>query len=237
MADLSWITDRPIAHRGLHDLAAGRPENSMAAFRAAVAHGYAIECDLQLSADSVPVVYHDDTLDRLTDQHGPLKDRPAPDTGRKSPFRGPVRPSPSSATFSPSSQARCRSSWNSRIMVTATRPLPRPFAQPFATTKVRWPSCPSTTKSCAWRATWRTGLPRGLVAEGDWRTAVTHLTAILRLGLHFLSYDVDDLPTPAPWIAQRILGMPLICWTVRTEGDRRRAARWSGQMTFEGFLP
>ena len=43
----------PIAHRALHDRAAGRPENSRAAIRAAVAAGYGIEIDLQLSADGV----------------------------------------------------------------------------------------------------------------------------------------------------------------------------------------
>ena len=40
---------RPIAHRGLHG--PGVPENSMAAFRAAIAAGYGIECDIQRAAD------------------------------------------------------------------------------------------------------------------------------------------------------------------------------------------
>ncbi|MEC9311765.1 MAG: glycerophosphodiester phosphodiesterase family protein, partial [Pseudomonadota bacterium] len=52
----------PVAHRALHNLAAGRPENSRAAIRAAIAAGYAIEIDLQLSADGQPMVFHDDTL-------------------------------------------------------------------------------------------------------------------------------------------------------------------------------
>ena len=236
MADLSWITDRPIAHRGLHDLAAGRPENSLAAFRAAMAHGYAIECDLQLSADSVPVVYHDDTLDRLTDHHGPLKDRPArtlaqitlSGTGETIPELGDLLALVSGQVpiiLELKDNGDCNPAF-AKAVCTALRDYEGPVAvMSFDHEILR------VARDVAH------GLPRGLVAEGDWRTAVTHLTAILRLGLHFLSYDVDDLPTPAPWIAQRILGMPLICWTVRTEGDRRRATRWSGQMTFEGFLP
>ena len=67
----------PIAHRALHDRAAGRPENSPAAVRAAVAAGYAIEIDLQLSADGVPMVFHDERLDRLTAETGWLRDRSA----------------------------------------------------------------------------------------------------------------------------------------------------------------
>lgn len=62
----------PIAHRALHNRADRRPENSPAAVRAAVAAGYAIEIDLQLSADGVPMVFHDEELDRLTAAKGPL---------------------------------------------------------------------------------------------------------------------------------------------------------------------
>jgi len=67
----------PVAHRALHDRAAGRPENSRAAIRAAVAAGYAIEIDLQCSADGHAMVFHDDDLDRLTDASGPLRARSA----------------------------------------------------------------------------------------------------------------------------------------------------------------
>ncbi|MGC1863882.1 MAG: glycerophosphodiester phosphodiesterase family protein, partial [Methylocystis sp.] len=57
--DFSWLIERPIAHRGLHDAANGIVENSLAAARAAVAGNYAIECDVQLSADGEAVVFHD----------------------------------------------------------------------------------------------------------------------------------------------------------------------------------
>lgn len=64
--DLSWLTAVPVAHRGLHDSAAGCPENSCAAVEAAVQAGYAVEVDAQLSADGTLVVFHDDTLHRMT---------------------------------------------------------------------------------------------------------------------------------------------------------------------------
>lgn len=63
----------PIAHRALHDLGAGRPENSRAAIRAAMDAGYGIEIDLQLSADGTAMVFHDDDLDRLTGAQGPVR--------------------------------------------------------------------------------------------------------------------------------------------------------------------
>lgn len=74
--------DRPIAHRGLHDRAIGVIENSSSAFEAAISGGYHIECDLQLSADGVPVVFHDDTLDRLTGRQGRPLDLPASELTR-----------------------------------------------------------------------------------------------------------------------------------------------------------
>ena len=65
---------RPIAHRGLHVKAQGRIENTASAFEAAIARGYGIECDLQPTDDFTPVVFHDDTLDRLTGSTGLLRD-------------------------------------------------------------------------------------------------------------------------------------------------------------------
>jgi len=63
-----------IAHRGAGKLA---PENTLAAFRLGASHGYtAFECDVKLSADGVPFLLHDDTLDRTTSAQGPAGSRP-----------------------------------------------------------------------------------------------------------------------------------------------------------------
>ena len=71
----------PIAHRALHDRSKGRIENSLSAVRAAVAAGYGIEMDIQLSADGVAMVFHDDTLDRVAVATGPLAARTAAELG------------------------------------------------------------------------------------------------------------------------------------------------------------
>ncbi|MCL2110832.1 MAG: glycerophosphodiester phosphodiesterase [Clostridiales bacterium] len=64
MKKYDWILTRPIAHRGLH--CEVLPENSLPAFEAAIEAGCAIEIDVQLTKDKVPVVFHDDNLERLT---------------------------------------------------------------------------------------------------------------------------------------------------------------------------
>jgi glycerophosphoryl diester phosphodiesterase len=70
---------RPIAHRGLHDVNDGRPENSRAAFEAAIAHGYGIELDVQFTRDHEAIVFHDYHLSRLTTARGPIRQRTSED--------------------------------------------------------------------------------------------------------------------------------------------------------------
>jgi glycerophosphoryl diester phosphodiesterase len=69
-----WPYPRWIAHRGAGRLA---PENTLAAFRLGASHGYkAFECDVKLSADGVPFLLHDSTLERTTNATGRAADRP-----------------------------------------------------------------------------------------------------------------------------------------------------------------
>ena len=53
----------------------------------------------------------------------------------------------------------------------------------------------------------------------------------------FVSWKVADLPSAAPFLCSKALGLPLMSWTVRTPEDRARAAAHADQMVFEGFLP
>jgi glycerophosphoryl diester phosphodiesterase len=92
-------------------------------------------------------------------------------------------------------------------------------------------------------------LTRGIVAE-SWSGHLTasHVLArgrrawaygrdLLRAQPQFLAYSVKDLPATLPLAARNVCRMPLLTWTVRTEDDRRRAARFADQMIFEGFRP
>ena len=63
--DMRRFRHTMFAHRGYHCIEKGIPENSMAAFRAALKNGYGIEIDLHLTRDGQLVVFHDDTLERI----------------------------------------------------------------------------------------------------------------------------------------------------------------------------
>jgi len=71
---LDWDGPIAVAHRGG---AAEQPENTMAAFAAAVALGYTyVETDVHVTADGVLLAFHDHTLDRVTDMKGTIADLP-----------------------------------------------------------------------------------------------------------------------------------------------------------------
>jgi glycerophosphoryl diester phosphodiesterase len=68
------------------------------------------------------------------------------------------------------------------------------------------------------------------------RRALAHLLHAPWTRPDFVAYRVDDLPAPATRVA-RLLGLPVLTWTVRSEAQRERASRWADQMIFEGFRP
>ena len=239
-----WLTARPIAHRGLHDAAAGVIENTASAFRAAVTGGYGIECDLQASADGEAMVYHDETLGRLTDGDGRLDRMPAAAlkciafkatadrmlalgelcdlvAGRatlllelKSRFDGDQRLARRTATV--------LAGYRGPVAAMSFDPAPVAALRHFAP-----------------------ALARGLVAQrreardsdGAHSPPLRHAWQMLLARPQFLAYRVQDLPSALPLFARHALRWPLLTWTVRTPQDRARAARFADQMIFEGFRP
>jgi glycerophosphoryl diester phosphodiesterase len=88
---------------------------------------------------------------------------------------------------------------------------------------------------------------RGIVADrmthAEWkvlplprRLAMRHFTHLPETRPHFLSYDAAGLPV-AIARAFRTAGRPVICWTIRSEQQAMRATRYCDQITFEGFRP
>src|SRR3982074_951298 len=76
-----WLTARPGAPPGPHDLARGVMENMPGAIRAAIDGNFSIEVDLQLAADGEAMVHHDDALGRLTEGSGALLGMTPPELG------------------------------------------------------------------------------------------------------------------------------------------------------------
>lgn len=248
MPGLDWLTARPLAHRGLHDAAAGVIENTASAFTAAIAGDYGIEADLQISADGEAMVHHDNALGRLTEGSARLADMTAAaikavrfkaSTDRILALGELCDLVDGRATLL--LELKSRFDGDLRLVQRAADILAS-YAGPVAVMSF----------DPAWVEALRTnapGLTRGIVAERhyahhEWdrlppseKRRMAHLLHALRTRPHFVAYSVNDLPAAAPWIARQVFGRPLLTWTVRSDDDRRRAARWADQIVFEGIRP
>ena len=245
MPPLAWLTARPIAHRGLHGGAI--VENTLAAADAAAAANYAIECDIQLTADGELVVFHDDTLDRLTVAEGPLRTRTFAELKRIA-YRNAAGRIPELKEFLAHVAARTpllielKSRWDGDTHIAdRAAAILASYSGPFALMSFD----PWLVRALRLAAP---ALPRGIVAERHYadpgrrfsrgrKFALGNLTHIGQTRPHFVAYGVRDLPALAPLFARNVLAMPLLTWTVRTAAERARAARWADQVIFEGFRP
>ena len=243
-----WLVGRPIAHRGLHDRARGRIENSAAAARASVEAGFSIECDVQLTADGEAVVFHDFTLDRLTARAGAVAAASAAVLSATVLDGSDDRISTLPAFLDLVAgrvpvvcEVKSRFDGDMRLaerVVDVGSSYAGPLAiKSFDPAVIR--HLRRVSPSC----------PLGIVAEAayddpEWALLPSDLRRDLAEVLHFgetrpdfLSYRVADLPHAVPYLCRTAIGIPVMTWTVRTEEQRRRAALWADQMVFEGFVP
>jgi glycerophosphoryl diester phosphodiesterase len=238
------LVARPIAHRGLHDLARGIVENTASAVDAALAGGYGIEVDLQLSADGEAMVHHDDALGRLTAGSGPLAAMSAAAL-QQVPFRAtadrmmtlPELFARVAGRVTLVLELKSRFDGDDRLVARVAHVL----------TSYRGPVAAMSFDPQVVAALRRSAphLPRGIVAERRFTDAGVSITAWRRWALahllhapitrpDFVAYRVDDLPVQATRLARR-LGRPVLTWTVRTPEQRARAQAFADQMIFEGF--
>jgi glycerophosphoryl diester phosphodiesterase len=242
-----WLTGRPIAHRGLHDLSRGIVENTASAVEAAIAAGYGIEVDLQITADGEAVVHHDGALGRLTDGKGELAAMTATEL-KSVTFRTTNDRMMTLGDLCDLVRGRAtlllelkRGRAGDHRLVARIADVLASYAGAVAAMSFD-PGLVAELRRRAPR------LPRGIVAErrfdhAEWDKVSTWQKRSMAYLLHaaatrpdFVAYRVDDLPAPATVVAH-FFGLPILTWTVRTEEQRRRAARWADQMIFEGFRP
>lgn len=237
----------PIAHRGLHDAGRGIIENTASAFAAAVAGGYAIETDIQPAASGEPVIFHDETLERLTTSEGRVADRSVAELQRLA-MRATGDRILSLGEFLELIGGRVMLYLEIKSEDRADRTLERRVAEHLAAY-----SGPAATMSfdpgtmVAMRH-FAPDVPRGLSAMRFGRVRDHGLTDIRRFRLthmldipavkpDFLTYEVDDLAVMGHAIRRRHPHLPIITWTVRTAEQRRKAEAFADGMIFEGFRP
>jgi glycerophosphoryl diester phosphodiesterase len=225
-----WLRRLPIAHRGLHDAALGVIENSLSSFSAALAAGYAIELDLRLSRDGEAMVYHDATLERLTEGEGPLALHSAAQlaalTLTGSPDRIPALPEVLDLVqgrvpllLEIKAGEAIAGILESRVAALLTSYRGAVAIQSFDPAVITW------------FAAHAPAFGRGLLAR---RTRDLLTRAIF--ASQFIAYDVTALPALGPMVARR-MGLPVIAWTVKDEQSWSIAAAHADNIIFEGIRP
>jgi glycerophosphoryl diester phosphodiesterase len=258
MRGLEWLTARPIAHRGLHDGARGIVENTASAFNAAIAGNYAIECDLQVSADGEAMVHHDGALGRLTEGSTRLDAMTAADLKKVRHHATDDRMMTLgelcdlvSTQVALVIELKSRYDGDFRLVRRAAAVLsgyagaaalmsfdPAQIAALRATA----PKLTHGVVAESQRGHRKHPLPslppeRGREGRGQAWTALAYCRHASSARPQFLAYSVNDLPATLPLVARNLLRLPLLTWTVRTSEQRARATRWADQMIFEGFHP
>jgi glycerophosphoryl diester phosphodiesterase len=239
----AWLTACPVAHRGLHDAASGVVENTPSAFRAAVEAGYAIECDVQVSADGEAMVYHDATLDRLHAGDGRVDTLTAAQL-LQIPYKTTADRMITLGELCDLVDGRVTLVVEIKSRFDGDLRLARRTAAVLAGYKGPVAAMSFDPSPVAALRDLAPGLVRGLVAQrrdrSDRETDISAARFVLQAmsaRLQFLAYRVRDLATPVPRVARGVLGLPLLTWTVRTAEDRALAARYADQIIFEGFRP
>jgi glycerophosphoryl diester phosphodiesterase len=244
----SWLTARPVAHRGLHDQTRGIIENMPGAAQAAIEGNFGIECDIQLTADGEAMVHHDDALGRLTEGSGALLGMTAAEL-KTVRFKDTSERMMSLGDLCALIAGRVPLVIEVKSHFDGDRKLVARMAAVLASYRGPVAGMSFDPDQVLALREAMPGLARGITAErryeaADWpeatpaqRKGMLHLRHAFRTRPHFIAYGVDDLPAPAPWIARHIFGLPLLTWTVRTPEQRERAARYADHVVFEGFRP
>ena len=238
------FTKIPIAHRGLHQREMACPENSLFAARRAVNAGYAIEIDLQLSGDEQAIVFHDYTLDRMTSGKGYLIDHDAAEL-QDLQLNGSAERIPTLNSLlnlvdgrvplliELKDQSRKCSATGGALERATAEALGR-YNGIVAVMSFN-PHC--IAHMCRFAPHISRGLTTDTVGKDGNASAVSDpLKLYESLGASFISHNVLDL-TSDLILEFKTKSDPLLCWTVHSEKQEKRARLVADNVTFESYLP
>lgn len=238
----------PLAHRAYHDRSIGRPENSCGAIKAAIAAGYGIEIDLQLSSDGIAMVFHDEALDRLTARTGLIKHHTAEVLSQIS-LRDCDETIPTLAEILAlvagqvpllieiKDQTHTMSETDGRLEA-ATAALLAPYQGPVAVMSFN-------PHSVAHMARLAPKIPRGLTTSAydptDWAPLAPQTCDRLReipdydsTLSSFISHEAADLNRPR--VAElKSQGAAILCWTIKSAEAEAIARQIAQNVTFERY--
>lgn len=236
-ARVAFLFAHPYAHRGLHGPSV--VENSMGAFKAALDGGFGIELDIQMARDGAAMVFHDDRLDRLTGETGPVSDRMSAELTSII-LTGASQTIPTLSDVL--SLVAGKAALLIEIKVDAGPVGPVCLAVRRALEGYRGPAAIMSFNPQVgrWFYDHDPRIVRGLVITERGATklssrikgGVARRLSLWRAKPDFLAYDIRDLASRFAG-QQRKRGLPVLTWTVRHADQQRTAARNADQIIFE----
>lgn len=237
----------PLAHRALHDVTDGRPENSRAAISAAIQAGYGIELDIQCSLDNCAMVFHDYSLTRLTNAEGAVHTHLASDLQQIA-LRGGDEGIPTLTDVLALVQGRVPVLIEIKDQDGNMGPSVGPLEQSVARAIENYAGLVAVMSfnphSVAAMAKLAPSTARGLVtsAYGNEPKLPADLCARLRgipdydrAGCSFISHDRTDLDRPRVRDL-KTQGARILCWTVKSPTEEAQARKVAENITFEQYL-
>lgn len=238
---MTWLTEAKIAHRAYHNEALGIIENSLSAVDAAIAKGYAIECDVRLCKDGAVVVFHDATLERLTEGSGRVVDWTLSDLQT-------LKLGSSNDTIPTLKEVLQRVDGKVPLLVEIkTEGDPKVWAQAVAEVLDDYTG-PFAVQSfhpgvLSWFKTFRSHITRGQLAsffEGYEGIPFWQKFVLKRFWFnfqsrpHFVHYELSDLPNR--WVQKKkTQGKLTLAFTVTTQKECDEALHYVDNVVFEGF--
>lgn len=236
------------AHRGLHDLSQGRPENSLAAFRAAVEAGFGAELDVHLMADGHLAVVHDSDLTRVCGKKvfvedltaGDLPDYPLQGTGEtiplledvlalfegKTPLVVELKVERGNARALTDVTMHMLEKWNGTCCVESFHPAA------LLRLKERYPQVIRGQLS----QNFLKGSEAGNLSLPV-RFALTYLLATAFTKPDFIAYNCLDRSNASLRLMKKLYGVHEVAWTVRDRETMEALDREGVPSIFENFVP
>lgn len=235
----SWLVNRYIAHRGLHD--SEHPENSLSAFQNAIDNGYAIELDVREIGDGTVVVFHDDTLKRMTGMDGYVRNIPSKDNLKKYKLNGSKESIPTLKQVLKLINGQVpllieikntgKVGKLEEALLAELKKYNGEYAiQSFNPYVVGWfaTNAPDVWRgqlSCKFKGENMNFLKKCILSKMKLNKKVKP---------HFISYKFDEIPRVC---STKYKDLPLITWVITSQQEYMSVVKKCDNIIFEGFVP
>ena len=234
----SWLVEKYVAHRGLHDEES--PENSLSAFEKAIEKGYVIELDVQQIADGTVVVFHDTSLSRMTGQDGYLKNLITEDLSACY-LEGTKETIP---TFQ---QALDLINGRTPIIIEVKNTL-KVGSLESATLEIlknykgQFANMSFNPYVLSWFKENAPEILRGQLSKKKKKDKLSLVKKVVLKKMllnkvaqpNFIAYEAEHLPNR---YVRKFNNLPLLAWTVRSQEEYMRVVKYCDNIIFENFEP